>query len=162
MEEKPDYIDPPSTEKAVEASYGSSDYNPIKHEFRNPDLSQGLVQLMPTDWSKFRRMTLEEIITECDKDSKDWFPAVAGDLFYQVGCLAGEAGELVNEAKKVHRGTHTMEEKKAAIEEEAIDVLIYLACVFGILGTNVSEVYRVKRARNVERFGSASSDPAGE
>lgn len=156
MEDKPEYIDPPEIKKAP---YGLGDYNPIKPEFRNPDLSRGLMQTLPPDidWSRFKRMTLEEIIAECDQDSKDWFPAVAEDLFYQVGCLAGEAGELVNEAKKVHRGTHTMEEKKAAIEEEAIDVLIYLACVFGILGTNVSEVYRAKRERNVGRFGGAAA-----
>jgi NTP pyrophosphatase (non-canonical NTP hydrolase) len=101
--------------------------------------------------------TLEGIIQQCDDDSHNWFPHLANNIFYQTACAAGEAGEMLNEAKKAYRGTHTWEEQRKKIEEESIDVLIYLCCVWGILGTNVQEAYSAKRAANVKRFGGSTT-----
>jgi NTP pyrophosphatase (non-canonical NTP hydrolase) len=136
MEDEP-HTDPPG------------DYNPIRPEYRKPPLSRGLMQSIPMDWSKFRRMTLEEIVAQCIQDSKDWFPEEWDDLFVASAYVAGEAGELINEAKKIRRG----KVDASKMQEEAIDVLIHLCCIFGILETNVTEEYRVKREFNRQRFG---------
>jgi hypothetical protein len=164
MEEKPDYIDPPETKEAMES--------PARPQFRHPrdaigwnpwpvsdeSLSRGLMQpLPPMDLSRFSDMTIREIIRECTEDSHTFFPDQADNLFFQAASACGEAGEMVNEAKKAFRSVdaNTPEQRKK-LEEESIDVFIYLCCVWGILGTNVSEVYRAKRERNVERFGGAA------
>jgi NTP pyrophosphatase (non-canonical NTP hydrolase) len=102
--------------------------------------------------------TLEQIIKECDEDSLAWFPQLADNLFFQAACAAGEAGEMLNEAKKAFRSVDSnTESQRKKIEEESIDVLIYLCCVWGILGTNVQEVYSAKRAANVKRFGGSTT-----
>ena len=107
-------------------------------------------------------MTLEEIIRQCGEDSYEWFPDTSWDLFFMAASAAGEAGECVNQAKKARRGTHTSDEVRAKIEEEAIDTLIYLCNIFYILGTNVSEAYSAKRAHNEKRFGGGTQGSGRE
>lgn len=133
------------------------DFNPIKHEFREPPLSQGLMQPLPLmDLSRFRNMTIEEITTQCREDSQRWFPDTEDGLAFMVLALAGEVGELANLVKKVERGTHTMTQLKEEMGKEAIDVLIYLCNIFYLLDIKPSEVYRAKREFNERRFGGAA------
>jgi NTP pyrophosphatase (non-canonical NTP hydrolase) len=129
-------------------------------------MSQGLMQLLPSNFLKNFTL-LGNIIRECGEDSEAWFPGIMHDLMYIAGCISGEAGELVNEVKKVRRGTYTLDEQRTKIEEESIDVFIFLATLWAELGTNVTEIYNAKRARNAERFGSGRvgtdrTSPAGE
>jgi NTP pyrophosphatase (non-canonical NTP hydrolase) len=128
---------------------------------RGKDMSYGLMQTLPPGTLK-NFITLSNIIRECGEDSIAWFPETADDLPWQAACANGEAGELFNATKKVKRGTDDLKALQAHIEEESIDVLIYLANIWYILGTDVTEVYNAKRARNVKRFGPTSPDPAGE
>lgn len=147
---------PPLTEKEVMERVQPPPYG-------DNGISRGLFQKPPLpkfDYSKFMPLTLAALIKECGEDSEAWFPGIIHDLMYSAGCIAGEAGELVNEVKKVRRGTHELDAQKAKIEEESIDVLIFLACLWYELETNVTEVYRAKRRLNAGRFGSP--DPAGE
>lgn len=101
--------------------------------------------------------TLEGIIQQCDDDSHNWFPRKADDLPFMALALCGEAGEVANQVKKVARGSHTLQDQKAKIEEEAIDTFIYLMDIFALLGTDVVKEYHVKRAYNAERFGRGTS-----
>ena len=155
----PDYTD----EFMEKVSAAGKDWEWPAKPYGDNGISKGLMQLLPQGFLK-NFITLSNIIRECGEDSFAWFPDTADDLFYQIACVSGEAGELINEAKKSRRGTHTFEEQKTKIEEESIDVLIYLANIWYILGTNVTEVYNAKRAANLERFGPGSNrvDPAGE
>jgi NTP pyrophosphatase (non-canonical NTP hydrolase) len=101
--------------------------------------------------------TIQGIIDQCQADSERWFPDLADNLFFQVACAAGEAGEMINEAKKYFRSVDARTQMRMdKIEEEAIDVLIYLCCVFGILGTDVVGRYNAKRADNEKRFGTGA------
>ncbi len=103
-------------------------------------------------------MTLEEIQKQCIEDTKEWFPELYYDMGFLTLALAGEVGELANLVKKIIRGTHDAMALKTLVEEEAIDSFIYLMNIFAVLGTNVEEAYRVKRAHNVERFGRTTAE----
>lgn len=100
---------------------------------------------------------LKGIARECQQDSINWFPDKAFDLFFQASCAMAEAGEAVNQIKKVERGTHTYEELRPKIAEEAVDTLIYLMNVFALLDIDPLEAYRDKRRVNKLRFGSSPS-----
>jgi NTP pyrophosphatase (non-canonical NTP hydrolase) len=73
--------------------------------------------------------------------------------------IAGEAGELANQVKKVHRGSITLDEARASIGEEAVDVLIYLLNLFAVLGVDPVDVYKEKRQKNELRFSRPGGDP---
>lgn len=96
---------------------------------------------------------LPGLIKQCQRDSQRWFPNISDDLPFAVLALVGESGELANLAKKVVRGSLSMEAARADMAEEAVDVLIYLCMIFGILDVDVAKIYREKRAKNELRFG---------
>jgi NTP pyrophosphatase (non-canonical NTP hydrolase) len=127
------------------------------------DMARGLYQIppLPNLSYMFRYYTIQQIVESCREDSLAWFPDTADNLFFQAACAAGEAGEMLNEAKKLFRSVdENTPERRKKLEEESIDVLIYLANVWAILGTDVRKVYGDKRAANQLRFGGAG--PAGE
>jgi NTP pyrophosphatase (non-canonical NTP hydrolase) len=104
-------------------------------------------------------VTLDDIITECLRDSEDWFPAKARDISFLALALAGEVGEFCNLEKKVVRGTHNREELYRYIEEEVTDVFIYLMNIVAVLreeGYDLVEAYKAKRETNVNRFANPS------
>lgn len=67
------------------------------------------------------------------------YPAKHG-LGYTVLALAGEAGELANELKKVMRGDRTLEEAKDRMILELGDVLWYVAACADELGVPLEYV----------------------
>lgn len=101
-------------------------------------------------------MNLNEIIGQCLDDSHEWFPDHAGDVAFLTLALCGETGELANLVKKIVRRTHTGEELQDKIEEEVVDVFIYLMNIVGLFeqqtGFDLVELYKAKRDENVLRF----------
>lgn len=104
---------------------------------------------------------LPGLIKQCQRDTERWFPEVANDLSHHVLSLAGETGELANLVKKIQRGSYTLDQLKDELSKEAVDVLIYLCCIFGVLDIDVVQVYKEKRAFNERRFGNDNHDVNG-
>jgi NTP pyrophosphatase (non-canonical NTP hydrolase) len=96
--------------------------------------------------------SLRMIALQCDSDSHRWFPNTAGDVFYMAACMAGEAGETVNEAKKVVRGSVSMDVAREKILEEAADTFVYCMNIFGMLGADPQWWYQMVREKNRARF----------
>ena len=72
----------------------------------------------------------------------------------QWGCaLAGEAGELCNELKKLERDGDTPERKRK-IEDEMADVLCYLDLTAARLGIDLESITRRKFNAVSDRIGS--------
>jgi NTP pyrophosphatase (non-canonical NTP hydrolase) len=100
-------------------------------------------------------MHLRDLAIQCNEDSHVWFPKTADNVFYMAACMAGEAGETVNEAKKVERGSVSMDEAREKILEEAADTLVYCMGMFGMLGADPEWWYNRVRNKNIMRFESA-------
>ena len=97
-------------------------------------------------------MQLRDLAIQCYQDSQAWFPDTANDLFFMVACMAGEAGETLNEAKKVYRGSTSEEAAREKILEEAADTLVYCMHIFGQLNADPQWWYDMVRNKNVARF----------
>lgn len=110
---------------------------------------------------------LEDLVKQCQADTHRWFPGTASSISHHALALCGEAGEVANIVKKVERGSISLDEARAHLGEEAVDVLIYLCCLFAELGVDPMAIYNEKRAKNERRFGrdttvgsfERSSDP---
>ena len=103
-------------------------------------------------------MTLDEVIDQCINDSQDWFPDVADNIPFLALAMAGEAGEVANETKKIwrtveHSAFRVYEVDTDALREEVVDTFIYLMNLVGVLEMDIVKAYEAKRAINVERFG---------
>lgn len=97
-------------------------------------------------------MELNQIVEQVLRDSDDWFPE-ARDPLHVVISMIGEMGEFCNEVKKVLRGSKDFAEADEHMQEELVDVFIYLCKLAGLIGLDLEKGYHVKRERNVERFG---------
>jgi len=97
---------------------------------------------------------LKQLARQCDEDSKRWFPRTADNLFYMVACMAGEAGETINEVKKIERGsTSYTNDQRTRILNELTDTMVYLLNVFAILNADPLWWYQQVRLKNEARFG---------
>lgn len=106
--------------------------------------------------------TMEELVKQCIVDSRRWFPRsfetdLLGITSFLTLCVNGESGELANKVKKILRGSVSFSDGVEAVIEEAMDIQIYLANLFGELGVDVFEEYWKKRQRNEERFGGRTA-----
>lgn len=110
-------------------------------------------------------MNLGQMIDQCTNDSNRWFPE-AQDLPTMTLAMCGEAGEVANLVKKIVRGSLTIEDaldyeymnelEKDTLQEEVVDVLIYLCNLMGLTefkDVNWKEIWNDKRNFNEERFG---------
>jgi len=97
--------------------------------------------------------TIQDIVTQCLDDSKEWFPDVAESLTHHCLALAGEVGELCNVVKKVERGSVDEVSARQMLRDETADVFIYLCNVAAVLGMDLEAEYDIKRSFNARRFG---------
>lgn len=111
-------------------------------------------------------MHLDEMIEQCVRDSSRWFPGEAQSLANLTLCMCGEAGEVANLVKKIVRGSLTVEEamdfehmtnilEKDTLQEEVVDVLIYLCILMGakeFAGVDWRQIWNDKRDFNEQRF----------
>jgi NTP pyrophosphatase (non-canonical NTP hydrolase) len=97
-----------------------------------------------------------EMTREMLDDSRRWFPGAAPSLVHHCLGLAGEAGEFIDIVKKIDRGS--LDPKNAAVRRnlamELTDVFIYVLNLAGLLGIDLEETYKMKRAENERRFGN--------
>jgi NTP pyrophosphatase (non-canonical NTP hydrolase) len=96
-------------------------------------------------------------MSQATEDSNRWFPGKAQELPNLVLCMCGEAGEVANLVKKIVRGSITIQDAKdRGLEEEIVDVLIYLLNLMGakeFKDTDWMKIWYAKRIFNEERFG---------
>lgn len=74
------------------------------------------------------------------------------ELEHLVVCLLGELGEFSNILKKVTRGDFSLEDVKGDLDEELIDVFIYLIKISNQFNVDLEEGYLKKLEKNKKRF----------
>jgi NTP pyrophosphatase (non-canonical NTP hydrolase) len=75
-----------------------------------------------------------------------------GDLEHLVVCLLGELGEFANILKKVRRGDFELKSVKPEMDEELVDVFIYLLKIAVQFDVDLESGYVEKMRKNAERF----------
>lgn len=73
-------------------------------------------------------------------------------LEFLLVSLTGEVGEVANIVKKIVRGDFKLEEKKPDIQDELVDVFIYLLKLSYQLNIDLESAYVEKMKKNRERF----------
>jgi NTP pyrophosphatase (non-canonical NTP hydrolase) len=109
---------------------------------------------------------LAVLVKQCVEDSKSWYPEMHSEfdypelaklrlLIHHVLALCGESGELANIVKKIDRGSIDFHDTQVRfkLQDEIVDVLVYLLCLAGILEFDLLKAYHVKREFNINRFG---------
>lgn len=74
-------------------------------------------------------------------------------LEHLIVCMLGEFGEFSNIVKKIKRGDYCLLEKKDELDEEFVDVFIYMIKMANQLDINIEETYLKKMKKNEEKFG---------
>lgn len=74
-------------------------------------------------------------------------------LEHLVVCMLGELGEFANILKKVRRGDFELEEVKKDLDEELVDVFIYLIKVANQFDVALEDGYKNKLEKNRKKFG---------
>ena len=74
------------------------------------------------------------------------------DLEHLIVCLLGELGEFANLVKKVRRGDMPLSIAKRELDEELVDVFIYLLKIAGQFNVDLESGYVQKMERNAEKF----------
>lgn len=107
-------------------------------------------------------MTVEEIKTiqnEFDNKYKGniEFNEVISDkntepLEHLIVCMLGEFGEFSNIVKKIKRGDFNLLEKKEELNEEFIDMFIYMIKIANQLNINIEDEYIKKMKKNEKKF----------
>lgn len=98
-------------------------------------------------------MTFLDDYTQFTKETAVYPASLHGAINYVALGLAGEAGEVANEVKKVaskDRG-HLTEARRASILDECGDVLWYLTRLIDELGSSLEVVAWCNRAKLIRR-----------
>ncbi|KVX71386.1 MazG nucleotide pyrophosphohydrolase domain-containing protein [Burkholderia stagnalis] len=75
-----------------------------------------------------------------------------GELEHLIVCILGELGEFSNIVKKVRRGDMSLADAKGALDEELVDVFIYLLKMAGQFNVDLESGFLDKMKRNTVRF----------
>lgn len=75
------------------------------------------------------------------------------ELEHLLVCMVGELGEFSNILKKVVRGDFPLSEVKGDLDEELVDVFIYLMKIANQFDVDLEEGYLQKLEKNKIRFG---------
>ena len=76
-------------------------------------------------------------------------------LEHLIVCMLGEFGEFSNIVKKIKRGDFNLFDKKDELNEEFIDIFIYMIKISNQLGINIEEAYlkkMKKMKKNLRNF----------
>lgn len=102
---------------------------------------------------------LNALVAQMRTDSHTWFPAIHNfdsyvplEVFYAMG-LAGEAGEALDEVKKVCRTGRWTVEAREKLAYELADTFVYLLLLADRMGIDLEGAYNAKRLQNLVRFG---------
>lgn len=74
------------------------------------------------------------------------------DLEHLVVCMLGELGEFANVLKKVRRGDFPLSIAKAKLDEELVDVFVYLLKICGQFDVDLEAGYIQKMEKNTKKF----------
>lgn len=74
------------------------------------------------------------------------------ELEHLVVCLVGELGEFANILKKVRRGDFSLASAKGELDEELVDVFIYLLKIAGQFNVDLESGYENKMLKNASKF----------
>jgi NTP pyrophosphatase (non-canonical NTP hydrolase) len=74
------------------------------------------------------------------------------ELEHLLVCLLGELGEFSNILKKVRRGDITLDSAKRELDEELVDVFIYLLKIAGQFAVDLEAGYENKMEKNALKF----------
>lgn len=106
-----------------------------------------------------RHLTVAELEKQCMEDSVRWFgdtvdPKNISGIIHHTLALAGEVGELANIIKKIDRGSLDPRQPRVRFDlsMELTDVFIYVLNLGALLGVDLEEAYKQKRAVNEQRF----------
>jgi NTP pyrophosphatase (non-canonical NTP hydrolase) len=73
-------------------------------------------------------------------------------LEHLVVCLLGELGEFANILKKVRRGDFSLASVKDELDEELVDVFIYLLKISTQFNVDLESGYENKMLKNAKKF----------
>jgi len=73
-------------------------------------------------------------------------------LEHLIVCMLGEFGEFSNIVKKIKRGDFRLSEKKEQLDEEFIDMFIYMIKIANQLDINIEDEYIKKMKKNEKKF----------
>ncbi|MEH2402837.1 MazG nucleotide pyrophosphohydrolase domain-containing protein [Nostoc sp.] len=73
-------------------------------------------------------------------------------LEHLIVCLVGEIGEFSNIVKKIRRGDFQLEDKKNVLDEELIDIFIYLIKISNQMDVDLEDGFLNKLEKNKNRF----------
>jgi NTP pyrophosphatase (non-canonical NTP hydrolase) len=104
---------------------------------------------------------IADIQKQCMEDSIQWFPNAANDLTALTLGVCGESGEFADIVKKVARGSLILDDAVPKLQEELIDIFIYVMNLAELLCVDVVAQYVDKREKNIARFGSRKEDTNG-
>jgi NTP pyrophosphatase (non-canonical NTP hydrolase) len=74
------------------------------------------------------------------------------ELEHLLVCLVGELGEFANILKKVRRGDFSLSSVKDELDEELVDVFIYLIKIAGQFNVDLETGYENKMLKNASKF----------
>jgi NTP pyrophosphatase (non-canonical NTP hydrolase) len=96
---------------------------------------------------------------QCVEDSERWFGDQAVTkgwpaMMHHTVAMAGEVGEFANLIKKIDRGSLNLGDAvvRKDLAFELTDIYIYVLNLAGIMGVDLEELYKMKRAENDQRF----------
>ncbi|MFN9717296.1 MAG: MazG-like family protein [Planctomycetota bacterium] len=104
-------------------------------------------------------MDLQELRVANEKRHIEWAKGAKIPLSFRGLELAGEAGEVCNELKKIERTRLGMVGGKSAtdgLQEELADVLVCVDLIAMDLGIDLSEALRDKFNKTSEKYGLAT------
>jgi NTP pyrophosphatase (non-canonical NTP hydrolase) len=100
---------------------------------------------------------LAQLAVEVMADSERWFGSQDETDHHSLEnialCLVGEVGEACNIIKKLNRGDAATDEILADLDEEVVDVFIYLLKIAAFRDLDLFDGYLKKREKNEARFG---------
>ena len=73
-------------------------------------------------------------------------------LNFLMIALMGEVGEAANIVKKINRGDFSLLDQKDYIEEEVVDIFIYVIKLAYQLDMDIEQAYINKMEKNTDRF----------
>ena len=92
------------------------------------------------------------------------YPERGDNLIYPVLGLLGEAGEIANKVKKIHRdhGGEMTEEIQSSLVDEIGDVLWYLAAVAHELGFRLEDIAELNLTKLAHRKNKGTLTGSGD
>ena len=97
----------------------------------------------------------QEIFDKKFKGNIEFYEEITDDitpLEHLIVCMLGEFGEFSNLVKKVKRGDFSLDEIREQMNEEFIDIFIYLVKITNQLNIDIEKEYLIKMKKNEKKF----------